>query len=107
MNISADMLKWTALQNPLNLLVLENSRIGSVLRDTLLKDVVSSKEMAWIEVYKRMRPGDPPTLVADASLATFPANTSPRFAVNASISFASLKQLVTQVSWVKLDQEKP
>ncbi|MDZ4683813.1 MAG: isochorismatase family protein [Planctomycetaceae bacterium] len=40
-------------------------------------------------------------LVADASLATFPANTSPRFAVNAAISFASLKQLVTQVSWVK------
>lgn len=42
-------------------------------------------------------------LVADASLATFPANTSPRFAVNAAISFASLKQLVTQVSWVRWD----
>ncbi|MEO8494515.1 MAG: isochorismatase family protein, partial [Planctomycetota bacterium] len=43
-------------------------------------------------------------LVGDASLATFPANTSPRFAVNAAISFAALNQLVTQVSWVKLDQ---
>ena len=42
-------------------------------------------------------------LVADASLATFPSNTSPRFAVNASISFAALNQLITQVSWVKLD----
>ncbi len=42
-------------------------------------------------------------LVADASLATFPANRSPRFAVNAAISFASLKQLITEVSWVKLD----
>ncbi|MCA9146492.1 MAG: isochorismatase family protein [Planctomycetales bacterium] len=42
-------------------------------------------------------------LVGDASLATFPANTSPRFAVNAAISFAALNQLVTQVSWVKLD----
>ncbi len=42
-------------------------------------------------------------LVADASLATFPANRSPRFAVNAAISFASLNQLVTEVSWVKLD----
>lgn len=40
-------------------------------------------------------------LVADASLATFPSNTSPRFAVNASISFAALNQLITQVSWVK------
>jgi len=44
-------------------------------------------------------------LVADASLATFPSNTSPRFAVNASISFAALNQLITQVSAVKLDGE--
>lgn len=40
-------------------------------------------------------------LVADASLATFPSNSSPRFAVNAAISFAALNQLITQVSWVK------
>jgi len=40
-------------------------------------------------------------LVADASLATFPSNTSPRFAVNAAISYAGLNQLITQVSWVK------
>ena len=45
-------------------------------------------------------------LVGDASLATFPANSSPRFAVNAAISFASLNQLITQVSWVKLDKSK-
>jgi hypothetical protein len=43
-------------------------------------------------------------LVADASLATFPANTSPRFAVNASISYAALNQLITQVSWVTFDE---
>lgn len=41
-------------------------------------------------------------LVADASLATFPSNTSPRFAVNAAISYAALNQLITQVSWVQL-----
>ena len=46
-------------------------------------------------------------LVADASLATFPSNTSPRFAVNAAISFAALNQMVTQVSWVKLEGAKP
>ncbi|MFN0197879.1 MAG: isochorismatase family protein [Planctomycetaceae bacterium] len=40
-------------------------------------------------------------LVGDASLATFPSNTSPRFAVNAAISFAALNQLITQVSWIK------
>ena len=44
-------------------------------------------------------------LVADASLATFPSNTSPRFAVNAAISYAALNQLITQVSWVKLDEK--
>ena len=43
-------------------------------------------------------------LVGDASLATFPANTSPRFAVNAAISFASLNQLITQVSWIQRDE---
>jgi hypothetical protein len=40
-------------------------------------------------------------LVGDASLATFPANGSPRFATNAALSFAALDQLITQVSWVK------
>lgn len=43
-------------------------------------------------------------LVADASLATFPANSSPRFATNAAISFASLEQLITQVSWIEYQQ---
>lgn len=46
-------------------------------------------------------------LVGDASLATFPANTSPKFAVNAAISFASLNQLITQVSWVRFDKQEP
>jgi len=40
-------------------------------------------------------------LVGDATLATFPANDSPRYATNAHISFASLNQLVTQCSWIK------
>jgi nicotinamidase-related amidase len=44
-------------------------------------------------------------LVGDASLATFPSNTSPRFAVNAAISYAALNQLITQVSWVHLDKD--
>lgn len=42
-------------------------------------------------------------LVGDATLATFPANATPRYATNAHISFASLNHLITQVSWVKLD----
>ncbi|MCC2667700.1 MAG: nicotinamidase-like amidase [Armatimonadetes bacterium] len=40
-------------------------------------------------------------LVGDATLATFPSNSTPRYATNASISFAALNQLVTQVGWVQ------
>ena len=40
-------------------------------------------------------------LVGDATLATFPANASPRYATNAHISFASINNLVTQVSWIR------
>jgi hypothetical protein len=40
-------------------------------------------------------------LVGDATLATFPANSSPRFATNASISFAALEHLITQTSWIE------
>ncbi len=40
-------------------------------------------------------------LVGDATLPTFPANSAPRFATNASISFASIEHLITQVSWIE------
>jgi nicotinamidase-related amidase len=43
-------------------------------------------------------------LVGDATLATFPANSTPRYATNAHISFAALNHLITQVSWIRLDQ---
>jgi hypothetical protein len=45
-------------------------------------------------------------LVGDATMATFPANDSPRHATNAAISFASLEQLITQVSWIRYTGEK-
>jgi nicotinamidase-related amidase len=45
-------------------------------------------------------------LVGDATLATFPANSSAKFATNAAISFAALDQLVTQVSWIKYQPKK-
>ncbi|MDB5385223.1 MAG: nicotinamidase-like amidase [Planctomycetaceae bacterium] len=40
-------------------------------------------------------------LVGDATLATYPSNSTPAHATNAAISFAALNQLVTQVSWIK------
>jgi hypothetical protein len=46
-------------------------------------------------------------LVGDATLATFPGNDSPRFATNAALSFAALDQLITQISWIRLDRGGP
>jgi nicotinamidase-related amidase len=40
-------------------------------------------------------------LVGDATLATFPANSTPKYATNAHISFAALNHLITQVSWIR------
>jgi nicotinamidase-related amidase len=40
-------------------------------------------------------------LVGDATLATFPAHDTPRYATTAAVSFASLDLFVTQVSWVR------
>ena len=46
-------------------------------------------------------------LVGDATLATFPANSTPAYATNAHISFASLNHLITQTSWIQsLSDEK-
>lgn len=45
-------------------------------------------------------------LVGDATLATFPANDSPKHATNAAISFAAIDHLITQVSWVKFREKK-
>jgi nicotinamidase-related amidase len=42
-------------------------------------------------------------LVGDATLATFPAHVTPKFATSAHIAFASLNQLITQVSWIRYE----
>lgn len=45
-------------------------------------------------------------LVGDATLATFPSNSTPAYATNASLSYAALNQLVTQISWIKYTGKK-
>jgi len=44
-------------------------------------------------------------LVGDATLATFPAHTTPKFATSAHLAFASLNQFITQISWIELTPE--
>src|SRR3954471_21091232 len=44
-------------------------------------------------------------LVGDATLATFPANNTPKYATNAHISSAALTHLITQTSWIQLRKD--
>ena len=40
-------------------------------------------------------------LVGDATIATFPAQPTPRFATTTAVCFAALDLFITQVSWVR------
>jgi len=44
------------------ILFIDNLHVTSSFRDTLLMDKISSSDDALIEIYRRLRPGDPPTL---------------------------------------------
>ncbi len=46
----------------ITLLFIGNKTIGPALRNTLAADKVNTPEEAIIEIYKKMKPGDPPTL---------------------------------------------
>jgi DNA-directed RNA polymerase beta subunit len=52
----------------LNLLFIDNVNFLPSLRDTLLTDGVSTQEEALVEIYKKLRPGEPPTLNAAKEL---------------------------------------
>ena len=52
-----------------DVLFIDNVNVGSFLRDTLLIDKIDSTEAAIIEIYRRLRPGDPPTY--ETALAFF------------------------------------
>ncbi|MCH6545082.1 MAG: DNA-directed RNA polymerase subunit beta [Deltaproteobacteria bacterium] len=45
----------------IEVIFLDESRMGPYLRDTLILDKLHTPEEAIIEIYRRMRPGDPPT----------------------------------------------
>jgi len=45
-------------------------------------------------------------LVGDATLATFPGSTTPRFATQVALANAALHQMITQVGWVRLEGQE-
>src|SRR6202171_3716052 len=46
----------------------ERDDVGSIIGQTLKKDPIHTHEEALIEIYRRLRPGDPPTLDSSRSL---------------------------------------
>ncbi len=52
----------------LSLLYIDNVKYLASLRDTLLTDKVGSQNEALIEIYRKLRPGEPPTLGAAREL---------------------------------------
>ena len=45
-------------------------------------------------------------LVGDATLATFPGSTTPKYATQVALANAALDQMVTQVNWVRLEGDE-
>ncbi|MBI3063040.1 MAG: DNA-directed RNA polymerase subunit beta, partial [Deltaproteobacteria bacterium] len=43
-------------------LFIEDSHVGPYLRSTLLQDRIHAPQEAMLEIYRRLRPGDPPTI---------------------------------------------
>ena len=52
----------TAGLRQLPILFIDGLNVGSYLRDTLEQDRTDSDEEALLEIYRRLRPGDPPNL---------------------------------------------
>ncbi len=49
-------------------LFIDNLYVGAYLRETLLLDKIVSPEDGMIEIYRRLRPGDPPTIKSATAL---------------------------------------
>jgi DNA-directed RNA polymerase subunit beta len=56
-----DKLREASIED-FKILFIDGLNVGSYLRDTLLAEKVKTTEDAIMEIYRRLRPGDPPTL---------------------------------------------
>ncbi len=57
-----------ALKTNLQILLIDEYKMGSYMRDTIAADRISSREEALFEIYRVLRPGDPPTFDGAESL---------------------------------------
>jgi DNA-directed RNA polymerase subunit beta len=54
--------------NEIKVLFIDNLFVGPYLRETLLLDRIATPEEAMIEIYRRLRPGDPPSVRSATAL---------------------------------------
>ncbi|HWG38233.1 MAG TPA: DNA-directed RNA polymerase subunit beta [Terriglobales bacterium] len=66
---ASDLDKYAAASGELHLFFPERDVVGNVLSVTLRKDAIKTNQEALIEIYRKLRPGDPPTL--DTARALF------------------------------------
>jgi DNA-directed RNA polymerase subunit beta len=52
----------------LSVLFIDHLYVGPYLRETLLQDKINSPDEAMVEIYRRLRPGDPPTIRSSQAL---------------------------------------
>ena len=64
----------------------ERDDVGNIITNTLRRDSVRKPEEALIEIYRKLRPGDPPTL--DTASALFEACSSMRASMTSRASAA-------------------
>ncbi len=48
--------------NNFDILLVEGKKVGKAILESVRKDVIATEKDAFIEIYKKLRPGDPPTL---------------------------------------------
>jgi hypothetical protein len=93
-----DVVIFDAEGYPLMREFLRREGVRNVLLTGYATDMCYCKTTAG---YQNLSPDFNVFLVGDATLATFPSNSTPAAATNASISYAALDHLITQVSHVR------
>jgi len=68
--LTSDLIKELILRkiNSFKILFIDQLNVDGSLRETLVKDEIQTTEEALITIYKRLRPGDPPTLESAQAL---------------------------------------
>ena len=98
--------------NEFPLLFLDPLTTGTAIRDTLLADKTLSQDEAMIEIYRRLRPGDPPTLETATNLFNnlffnperYDLSLVGRLKLNHKLNFDS-EENVTVTDGLKADEE--